>query len=311
MANVLTPPKKSEKSEGDTVAWLEADKQYSLGVEDGKVVCRNPAGKRLSSVPKELKESELAEQLGALCEWLADHRTECLRRVETWMLRSLPVPCDVVRAVWPDPDWSDMLRNLVVTPTDAQGNPDSDRTGILRDIDPKKGIGVVDRDGETQWIAAAQILIPHPILIDGLEELREIAVDMEFSQAIEQIFRPTFTATGEQKELFRIMDYHNGKFEQLNFASSLCRRLGYPVRGGYACSKVWENAAPIEARFWIGDEHPESETYTGELIFVGSDQKPLKIANVGRVAFSEGVRMASQIYAKRKVEKQEEEGGGA
>jgi hypothetical protein len=29
---------------------------------------------------------------------------------------------------------------------------------------------------------------------------------------------------------------------------------------------------------------------------------------VGRVTFSEGVRMASQIYAKRKVEKQQEGG---
>jgi len=38
---------------------------------------------------------------------------------------------------------------------------------------------------------------------------------------------------------------------------------------------------------------------------VDSEQKPLKIAEVGRVTFSEGVRMASQIYAKRKVEKQE------
>src|SRR5206468_2047153 len=141
-------------------------------------------------------------------------------------LRSLLVPCDVVRAVWPDPDWSDMLRNLIVIPTDAQGKTNATQTGLLRDVDSKKGIGVVDRDGETQWIAAAQILVPHPILIDGLDELREIAGDMGFSQAIEQIFRPTFAAAQEQKELFRIMDFSNGKFEQLNFASALCRRLG-------------------------------------------------------------------------------------
>src|SRR5262245_66374278 len=103
------------------VSWLDAGKDYALGVDDGKLVCRNPAGKKLSSVPKELKESELAEQLYALCEWLADHRSECLHRVETWMLRSLSIPTDVVRQVWPDPDWSDMLRNLVVTPIDAHG----------------------------------------------------------------------------------------------------------------------------------------------------------------------------------------------
>ena len=290
--------------------WLDAGKDYALGIEAGKLVCRNPAGKKLASVPKELKESELAEQLRALCEWLDDHRTECLRRVEMWMLRSLPVPCDVVRAVWPDPDWSDMLRNLVVTPADAQGGADAMQTGLLRDIDAKKGIGVVDRDGETQWIAAAQLLIPHPILIDGLVELREIAADLGFSQAIEQLFRPTFTATKEQEDLSRIMDFNGGRFEQLNFASSTCRQLGYPVRGGYACSKIWEDATPLEARYWIGDDYPESETYTGELIFVGGDQKPLRIAEVGRVTFSEGVRMASQIYAKRKVEK-EEVGGDA
>jgi hypothetical protein len=305
MAKPAAPEKKLGNPPADTIPWLDGDKDYALGIEAGKLVCRNPAGKKLASVPKELKESALAEQLTALCEWLVDHRTECLRRVEMWMLRSLPVPCDVVRAVWPDPDWAEMLCNLVVTPADAHGKSDATQTGILRQVDPKKGFGVVDRDGETRWSAAAQILIPHPILIDRLDDLREIVADMGFSQAIEQIFRPTFAAVKEQNELSRITDFSNGRFEQLNFASSLCGRLGYPVRGGYACSKVWENARPIEARYWIGSDSPEMETYTGELIFVDSDQKPQKIADVGRVAFSEGVRMASQIYAKRKVDKQE------
>jgi hypothetical protein len=299
------PTQPASASPADDIPWLDADKNYALGVADGKLVCRNPGGKRLSSVPKDLKESALAEQLAAMCEWLADHRTECLRRVETWMLRSLPVPCDVVRAVWPDPDWRDMLRNLVVAPVDAKGNTDATRTGLLRDVDAKKGVGVVDRDGETKWLAAAQVLIPHPILIDGLDELREIAADMEFTQAIEQLFRPVFAPSDAQTELTRIADFSNGKFEQLNFAGSLCRRLGYPVRGGYACTKVWENARPIEARYWIGDEYPEAETYTGDLIFVNESQEPQKIDTVGRVTFSEGMRMATQIFAKRKVEKQE------
>ncbi len=305
MANAATSQPQTNKSAGDDIPWLEAGQKYGLGIEAGKLVCRNAAGKKLASVPKELKESELGEQLTALSEWLAEHRNECLRRVETWMLRSLPVPCDVVRSVWPDPDWSDMLRNLVVTPVDAHGKADAAQTGLLRDVDPKKGIGVVDRDGETQWIAAAQMSIPHPILIEGLDDLREIAADMGFSQAIEQIFRPIFAATAEQLEMSRLTDFNGGKFEQLNFVASLCRRLGYPVRGGYACSKIWENARPIEARYYVGDGSPEVETYTGELIFVNSDQKPQRIATVGRVTFSEGVWMASQIYAERKVEKQE------
>jgi hypothetical protein len=305
MASAVAPEKQLAKPPADLVPWLECDNKYALAIEAGKLICRNPAGRKLASVPKELKESAMAEQLTALCEWLADHRTDCLRRVERWMLRSLPVPCDVIRAVWPDPDWAEILRNLVVTPVDAQGKSNATQTGLLRDVDAKKGIGVVDRDGETQWIAAMQILIPHPVLIDGLDELREIAADMGFSQSIEQIFRPTFTATNDQKESSQITDFSSGRFEQLNFASALCRRLGYPVRGSYACSKVWENARPIEARYWIGADQPEAETVTGDLIFVDSDQKPLKIADVERVTFSEGVRMASQIFAKRKVDKQE------
>jgi hypothetical protein len=305
MAKTLAPAKPTDKPAAGDIPWLEADKKYALGIDAGKLVCRNPAGKRLASVPKELKESELAEQLTALCEWLADHRTECLHRVEMWMLRSLPVPCDVVRQVWPDPDWAGLVQNLVVTPADAHGKADATHTGLLRDVDAKKGLGVVDRDGETRWLASAQLLIPHPILIDGLAELREIAADMGFSQQIEQLFRPTFAATDEQKDTSRITDYSGGKFDQLNFATGLCKRLGYPVRGGYACCKVWENARPVEARYWVGADAPEAETYTGELIFVDSEQTPLKIASVGPVTFSEGVRMASQIFAKRKVEKQE------
>src|SRR6516162_982199 len=101
MPSNIAKPKPTKAPPAADIPWLEADKKYALGIEGGKLVCRNPAGKRLASVPKELKESELAEQLTALCEWLADHRAECLWRVEMWMLRSLPVPCDVVRQVWP------------------------------------------------------------------------------------------------------------------------------------------------------------------------------------------------------------------
>jgi hypothetical protein len=82
MSTVAAPEKPPSKATDDSIRWLEADKGYALGIEAGKLVCRNPAGKKLASVPKELKESALGEQLLALCEWLAEHRNDCLRRVE-------------------------------------------------------------------------------------------------------------------------------------------------------------------------------------------------------------------------------------
>lgn len=291
----------------DDVTWLPAEKDYSLGVLDGKLVCRNPKGKRLASVPKQMKETELAEQLLAMCEWLEQHRTDCLRQIESWMLRSLPIPREALEQVWPDPDWQQLLTNLVVVAADAKGSANVEKTGLLRGVDAKKGVGVVDRDGESQWIKAPQVLVPHPILIEGLEDLREIAVDMEFKQSIEQMFRPVFAAEGKQKKQASVGDFSDGKFEQLNFCTSLCRRLGYPVRGGYACCKVWEDGKPLEARYWIGADYPEGETYTGELIFVDQEQAPQPIGDVGPVTFSEGMRMASQIYAKRQTEETEAE----
>ena len=48
-------------------------------------------------------------------------------------------------------------------------------------------------------------------------------------------------------------------------------------------------------------------TTTGDLTWVDDKQRPLAVVDVPPVAFSEGMRMASQIYAKRKVEDSEDD----
>ncbi len=293
--------------EQEDVAWLPGDRDYQIGLRDGKLVCRNPKGKTLASLPKWLKESETAESLRALTEWLDDHRNECLHRIERWMLRSLPLPRLVLQEIWPDPDWRSSLENLVVVPVDANGKPDFEQSGLLRDVDAKRGFGVIDLDGETQWHKSPAVMVPHPILIADLAELRELASDLSIAQRIDQLYRPVNLPTPEQRNLKSINDYSGGMFEQLNFALSHCRRLGYPVRGGYATCRIWENETMTEARYYVGDEYPESETYTGQLVFVDGSERAVKIADLGAVTFSEGVRMASAIYAKRKVDESAEE----
>jgi hypothetical protein len=289
------------------VSWIEAEKDYRLALDGGKLVCQNPKGKRLAQVPKWLKEGEAAQQLSALRDWLSEHEQECRETVETWMLRSLPVPRSVLAATWPDPAWAEELQNLVVCAVDRKGEPDQEQAGFLRDADAKKGIGIVDLDGETQWIKTERIAVPHPILLGELNDFRELATELNFQQRIDQLFRETWFPDKELNQATSIDQFAQGKFEQLNHVLGLCRRLGYRVRGGNAVCPVWEKGVLVEARYWVGSEYPESETWTGELLFTDSKERAIPIEDVGPVAFSEGMRMAAAIYAKRVVEEEDED----
>jgi hypothetical protein len=57
VANIVAQEKPTSDSALANIPWLDADNKYALGIDGGKLVCRNPAGKKLTSVPKELKES--------------------------------------------------------------------------------------------------------------------------------------------------------------------------------------------------------------------------------------------------------------
>ncbi|MGV3483045.1 MAG: DUF4132 domain-containing protein [Planctomycetaceae bacterium] len=286
-------------------SWIEAPKDHKLGLNNGKLVCLNAKGKPLAAIPPWLKDEPIYEQLQALTAWLDEHALQCLHAVEYWMLRSLVIPREVIVKTWVDTAWRAALENMVIASATATGKVDLEHVGLLRDVDVSRGLGIVDVDGESKWLKGAGVAVLHPILIKELDDLRELASDLHAQQPIEQLYRPVYQPTKEQSMLTSIRDFEGGVFEQLNFALGACRRLGYPVRGGYATCKVWEGDHPLEARYYIGGEYPEAETETGELIFVNKRQQAVTIRDVGPVTFSEGVRMASAIYAKRKVEKQE------
>ena len=288
------------------IHWLEADKGYSVALLGESLVCRNQKGKQLKSVPKWLKDSELGGELLALRDFLKEHSENCRAEAEKWLLRSLPVPKTVLENVWPDPAWSELLRNTVVCAVGKDAQLDQDKSGFLREISAK-GVGVVDLDGETQWLKTTSIAIPHPILLEELDDCRELAAELGFHQSLDQLFRQTF---GRPKDLDEkagsLDDWTNGKFAELRHATALTRRLGYRVSGGYAVCRVWEEGQPFEARYWIGSENPDYETFTGGLSFVDRDERGIALSDVGPVTYSEGVRMATSIYAKRVVESEEE-----
>ena len=248
------PMAKAKASKVDSVesspSWIDGPNSYKLGLHNGKVVCQNAKGKQLATLPAALREDAITDQLHALASWLDDHRMECLHTVERWMLRSLIVPRQTLIEVWPDPDWRTAMENMVIAPTTSSGKVDHELVGLLKDADAKKGVGVIDVDGESKWLKSPCVAFLHPILIGELDDLRDLANDLGVVQSVEQLYRPVFRPTKEQLLLNSIRDYENGEFEQLNFALGVCKRLGYPVRGGYATCKVWEGTSPLEARYY-------------------------------------------------------------
>ncbi len=287
-------------------AWVDAVDGYKIALHGNKLVCMNSKGKQLTAVPKKARQSEAAVNLLALRDWLTGHQKECRDTVEMWLLRSLPVPREVLLATWDDPAWRGPLENAVVAPVSRSGEVDDETAGFLKGVDAEKGIGVVDLDGETEWIEATRVAIRHPILLPELDDWRELATELSITQGISQLFRETFAKGAElDPSKTSLDDFANGTFEQLNHVLGKCRTLGYRVRGGYAVCPVWEGGEVVEARYWIGAESPESETWTGELLWVDKRERSKKIADVGPVAFSEGMRMASGLYAARAVEQEE------
>ena len=300
--------RKTSKAAAETAeaGWIDAGDGYALALDGRKLICRNAGGKRLASVPKGIQQGDAAQQLLALRDWLDQHERACLGTVDGWMLRSLPVPRAVIEAVFPDPAWRAPLENAVVWPLGPSGAPDADRAGFLRAVDPARGLGVVDLDGETRWLGEAAVAIPHPILLGGLDDLRELASQLGLAQGIAQLFRETFPrGAAHAVDATRISDFAEGKFAALMHATGRAKQLGYRVRGGFACCPVLEGGRRVEARYWIGADAPDAETVTGDLCFVDEREQPLALAAVGPIAFSEGMRMATAIYGSRVVEKEE------
>lgn len=291
-------------SESEAV-WIEAENGYSLALVEGKLLCRNPKGKTLKSVPAKVKKGDAADRLLALRDWLGEHRQQCVETIERFMLRSLPVPRRLIDAIWKDPTWREMLMDAVVVPIDAEGQLVDDDAGFLRSVDVDRGVGVVNIDGETAWLRAERLALPHPVLLRDRDDFRELATELAIEQGTAQLFRETFDKpAGLDPRARSVGEFAEAKFLQLNHALGKCRTLGHRVRGGFATCTVWESLKVAEARYWIGAEYPEAETFTGELCWVDEKERTLELGDVGPVAYSEGMRMASAIYAARHIEEE-------
>ena len=259
-------------------AWVPAAGGYELLLDGGELRCRNPAGKVLRSIPKPVRESEAAERLHALRDWLARHEADCRAAVETWMLGSMPVPAPLVASVWPDPAWRAQLENAVV----AAGGAGA-ATGFLRGVDERGRLGIVD-----------------------LDDFREFALELGAEQRITQLLRDVHRKPDDPAEARdQARSYAGARFAELRHALGRASSLGFRVRGGYTTCRAFDGGVGVEARYWLGADDPGTEAWTGELVWVDEDEHQLDPAAVGPVAWSEGIRMAALIHAGRVAEGEE------
>jgi hypothetical protein len=284
------------------MGWLSAIDGYEISLIHGAITCRTSGGKVLKSLPKQVRDSEAVASLRQVQEWLARHEAECLRTVELWLLRSLPVPATVITSVWPDEAWRAALTDQVVAPVDDSGAWRLDAGGFLRDADASGRLAVVNLDGETVRLDATSVVLPHPVLLPELSDLREFAAELGVRQGVAQLFREIWRKPEDRaQQRAALVQYEGGHYQQLRHLTGRAASLGYGVRGGYATLRIWERGAVVDARVWVGDDDPSYEAQTGELVFVDGDGAAVEPDRVGPVTWSEGMRMAAGLYAGRTV----------
>lgn len=281
------------------MGWLATAGGYEVTLDGAAVICRNSAGKQLRSLPKAVRTDPVTEGLVRLAEWLEQHQSRCLAEVESWMTRSLPVPVTAVVELWPDPAWRRALTDLVVAPVTGS-DWDPDRIGFLRGA-TESGIAVVTLDGDTVRLDTEAIAIPHPALLPELDELRDFLAELDLRQPFDQLLRPVHRPDQRNPEATSVPDYAGGEYRQLREVAARASRLGFPIRGGDAVCRIVEGGRVVEARYWIGTGEPDWETETGDLAFTDAGGSRLPLGQVGPVAWSEGIRMASALYAGRAV----------
>lgn len=277
------------------MTWVGTAVGYELTLDEGVIVARNAKQRVLKSVPAKAKKTPEWERLDALSTVLQRHEAEIAQRVQAWVLQSLPVPTVLLREVWADPSWRAQLTDLVVT--------DGERSGFLRDIGAD-GLRVVDVDGETVELTAQAVRIPHPVLLEDLDDLRELAAELGVEQRFDQLFREVHRRPeGIDPDARSVHDYV-GEYERRSHVASRATAAGFVVRGSYAQVAVVEDERSVVAQMWIGEAYYE-ETTIDELGWV-SEGRMLRLGEVGPVAWSEGVRMAAHLYAGRVVKEEQE-----
>ncbi|WP_433532926.1 DUF4132 domain-containing protein [Micromonospora sp. CA-263727] len=274
------------------MGWLPVGDSYEISLVDGKVAARSTGpratGRPLKTLPKALRDTSEVDRLRQLAQWLDRHTAECLARVDAWVVSSLPVPTGLLARVWPDPAWRDALRDLVVLGEDPA------ESGFLRDVTDGGDLRVVNLDGETVRLSPASATLPHPVCLPGLTDLREFADELDVTQRVEQLHRGTWGKPASlRKRDTTVTDFRGARVP--NRLAARAATLGFRVSGAQVKCRVWEAGHTVEAALWFDEDYWDSEATLGNLSWSVAAGPPLRLTEVGPVAWSEGMRMATAL----------------
>ncbi|MBO4204454.1 DUF4132 domain-containing protein [Micromonospora echinofusca] len=274
------------------MGWLPVGDSYEISLVDGKVVARSVgprgAGRPLKTLPKGLRDDAEVDRLRQLAQWLGRHAAECLARVDAWVVSSLPVPTGLLARVWPDPAWRDALYDLVVV-GDDRAEP-----GFLRDVTDTGDLRVVNLDGETVRLSPVSATLPHPVHLPDLADLRGFADELDIAQRIAQLHRGTWDRPANLKDRdTTVTDFH-GTTVPARLAARAATS-GFRATGGQVTCRVWEAGRTVEATLYFDEEYWDSEATLGALSWSVVDGPTLRLTEVGPVAWSEGMRMATAL----------------
>ncbi|MEE6257917.1 DUF4132 domain-containing protein [Plantactinospora sonchi] len=275
------------------MGWLSAGEAYEVSLIAGKVVARSTArrgsGRPLKSLPKALRDHPEVDRLRQLNEWLDRHAATCRAQVGAWVVSSLPVPTALLARVWPDPAWQEVLRDLVVL------GDDPDLPGFLRDATPTGDIRIVDLEGETRRLSAGTVTLPHPVLLPHLADLREFALELDVTQRVEQLHRAVWAKPAEVgPRKIEVSDFRQAQVGTRTALLARATSLGCQVSGSVVTCRVHEAGRTVEATAWLDGDY-WSDWTMGNLSWRLRDGRQLPLAEVGPVAWSEGMRMASAL----------------
>lgn len=274
------------------MGWLPVGDSYEISLVDGRVVARSTGlratGRPLKTLPKVLRDDPEVDRLRQLAQWLDRHTAECLARVDAWVVSSLPVPIGLLARVWPDPAWRDALCDLVVLGDDPA------EPGFLRDVTDTGDLRVVNLDGDTVRLSPTSATLPHPVRLPDLADLRGFADEIDVTQRIEQLHRGTW----DKPAGLRDRDTTFTNFCGTTVPNRLAARaatLGFQVSGSQVKCRIWEAGRTVEAAMRFDEGYWDSEATLGALSWSVMSGPMLRLTEVGPVAWSEGMRMATAL----------------